>query len=78
MTCNVSSGTLNTTQLNSVLLVGHQSCKLVIQVSTDIQEWRKFHVVRMWTAFVTGHSPSLVHASLTTYLIPSEIRLCHS
>jgi len=55
----------------------------VVRASIDVQEWdqptagsstyrvRRLHVV-------TGRSPSLVHALGTTYLMPSETRLCHS
>jgi len=55
----------------------------VIQASTDVQEWDQLTVgsstcrVRRHH-LVTGRSPSLVHAPGTTYLMPSETRLCHS
>ena len=54
----------------------------VVRASTDVQEWdqptvgsstyrtRRLHLV-------TSRSPSLVHAPGTTYLMPSETRLCH-
>jgi len=55
----------------------------VIQASTDVQEWDQptvgsstYHVRRLH--LVTGRSPSLVHTLGTTYLMPSETRLCHS
>jgi len=55
----------------------------VIQALTDVQEWNQLTVGSSTYCarrlhLVAGRSPSLVHAPGTTYLMPSEIRLCHS
>jgi len=61
------------------------SQSFVIPALTDVQEWDQltvgsstYRARRLHLHVVTGRSPSLIHAPGTTYLMPSEIRLCHS